>query len=137
MYFWNEEDDWVCYKTKMCSSSKKDDFVDYPKYRKAKEEYNLNVKVINAMFIKPVDEKLLTGLVENNYNILVMEDGIVHGGLYSMVLEKLNQLGYSKKVERLGFDDKFIEQGTVPELYAANGITKESIKKIVDELNNR
>ena len=104
---------------------------------KAKEEYNLNVKVINALFVKPVDEKLLTGLVENNYNILVMEDGIVHGGLYSMVLEKLNQLGYSKKVERLGFDDKYIEQGTVPELYAANGITKESIKKIVDELNNR
>ena len=104
---------------------------------KAKEEYNLNVKVINALFIKPVDEKLLTGLVENNYNILVMEDGIIHGGLYSMVLEKLNELGYSKKVERLGFDDKYIEQGTVPELYAANGITKESIKKIVEELNNR
>ena len=93
--------------------------------------------MINALFVKPVDEKLLTGLVENNYNILVMEDGIVHGGLYSMVLEKLNQLGYSKKVERLGFDDKYIEQGTVPELYAANGITKESIKIIVDELNNR
>ena len=104
---------------------------------KAKEEYNLDVKIINALFVKPVDEKLLKGLVDNNYNILVMEDGIIHGGLYTMVLEKLNELGYSKRVERLGFDDKFIEQGTVPELYAANGITNESIKKIVDELNNR
>jgi 1-deoxy-D-xylulose-5-phosphate synthase len=104
---------------------------------KAKEEYNLNVKIINAIFVKPVDVKMLEGLVKNNYNILVMEDGIIHGGLYSMVLEKLNELGYDKKVERLGFDDKFIEQGDVPKLYSVNGISNESIKKIVDELNNR
>ena len=104
---------------------------------KAKEEYNLDVKIINATFIKPVDSKLLKGLVDNNYNILVMEDGIIHGGLYSMTLEKLNEYGYNKKVERLGFDDKFIEQGTVPELYKANNMSLEDIKNIVEELNNR
>ena len=104
---------------------------------KAKEEYNLDVKIINAIFIKPVDSKLIKGLVDNNYNILVMEDGIIHGGLYSMTLEKLNEYGYNKKVERLGFDDKFIEQGTVPELYKANGMSLEDIRDIVNELNSR
>ena len=104
---------------------------------KAKEEYNLDVKIINAIFVKPVDSKLIKGLVDNNYNILIMEDGIIHGGLYSMTLEKLNEYGYDKKVERLGFDDKFIEQGTVSELYKANGMSLEDIRDIVNELNSR
>ena len=104
---------------------------------KAKDEYNLDVKIINAIFVKPVDSKMIKGLVDSNYNILVMEDGIIHGGLYSMTLEKLNEYGYTKKVERLGFDDKFIEQGTVPELYKANGMSIEDIKDIVNELNSR
>ena len=101
----------------------------------ADDIYNLDTKVINATFVKPVDEKMLEKLVKDDYNIITMEDGVLNGGLYSMVLAKLNELGYTKKVIPLGFDDKFVEQGTVDELYKDNNITKENIKKIVEELN--
>ena len=101
----------------------------------ADDIYNLDTKVINATFVKPVDEKMLEKLVKDDYNIITMEDGVLNGGLYSMVLAKLNKLGYTKKVIPLGFDDKFVEQGTIDELYKDNNITKENIKKIVEELN--
>ncbi len=100
---------------------------------KAKEEYNLDAKVINAMFVKPVDKKMLAKLVKDDYNIVTMEDGLLNGGLYSMVLAELNKLGYKKQVVPIGFDDKYIEQGTISELYKANNITIEEIKKIIDK----
>ena len=100
------------------------------------EEYNLDAKIINATFIKPVDEKMLEKLVKDNYNIITMEDGVLNGGLYTMVLSKLNELGYTKRVVPFGFKDKFIEQGTPDELYKHNNITKEDIKKVIDEFNN-
>ena len=34
----------------------------------------------------------------------------------------------------MGFDDKFIEQGTVEELYDQEGLTIEKIKENVEEL---
>jgi 1-deoxy-D-xylulose-5-phosphate synthase len=100
---------------------------------KAKEEYNLDAKVINAMFVKPVDTKMLSKLVKEDYNIITMEDGVLNGGLYSMVLSELNKLGYKKEVIPIGFDDKFIEQGSIDELYKANDITIEKIKNIIDK----
>ena len=100
------------------------------------EEYNLNAKIINATFVKPVDEKMLEKLVKDDYNIITIEDGVLNGGLYSMVLSKLNELGYTKRVVPFGFDDKFIEQGTPDELFKNNHITKEDIKKVIDEFNS-
>ena len=100
---------------------------------KAKEEYNLDVKVINATFVKPIDKKMISKLAKDNYNIITMEDGILNGGLYTMVLAELNKLGYKKKVVPIGFDDIFVEQGSIDELYKANKITIQEIKKIIDK----
>lgn len=46
-----------------------------------------------------------------------------------MVSSKLMELNYKGKVMSLGFNDKFIEQGTPEELYKKENITKEEIRK--------
>ena len=100
----------------------------------ANEEYKLNAKVINATFIKPLDEKMLDKLIEEKYNVLTIEDNVLNGGLGSQISFYLLNHGFNGKLLSMGFDDKFIEQGTVNELYEQEGLTKEKIKENVIKL---
>ncbi|MGH4138031.1 1-deoxy-D-xylulose-5-phosphate synthase [Clostridium sp.] len=91
--------------------------------------------VINACFIKPIDEVLIKELVDKNYSIVTIEDNVIHGGLGSMVLEYVNSLNGNTKVITLGFKDEFVPHGTVDILYKlykldADGIF-ESVLKLV------
>ncbi len=101
---------------------------------KANKEYKLNAKVINATFIKPLDEKLLDKLIKDNYNIVTIEDNILIGGLGSQISSYLLRNNFKGKIITMGFDDKFIEQGSVDELYNQEGLTIEKIKENVEKL---
>ena len=100
----------------------------------ANKEYKLNARIINATFIKPLDEELLNELIKKKYNILTIEDNVLNGGLGSLISFYLIQNGFKGKFKSMGFDDKFIEQGTVEELYNQEGLTIEKIKENVEEL---
>lgn len=100
----------------------------------ANEEYKLNAKVINATFIKPLDTKLLDKLIEEKYNIVTIEDNVLIGGLGSQISNYLLNNDFKGKIINMGFDDKFIEQGTVKELYEQEGLTIEKIKENVMKL---
>lgn len=97
----------------------------------AKEKYNLDVTIVNALFIKPLDEKLLLKEIKNKNNILTIEDNVLNGGLGSQISFFLAKNKYTGRIISMGFDDKFIEQGNVEELYKQEGITLESIKENV------
>ena len=100
----------------------------------ANKKYKLNAKVINATFIKPLDEELLLKLIEDNYNILTIEDNILNGGLGSMITCFLAKNNYKGRIISMGFDDKFVEQGSIEELYNQEGLTIEKIKENVELL---
>ena len=93
------------------------------------EAEGVNCTIINALFIKPLDEKLLEELAKENYNIITIEDNIQNGGFGSMVLESLNRKNYKGKIKLLAFNDKFIKQGDVNLFYKENGLDPESIAK--------
>lgn len=101
---------------------------------RAKEEYKLDSMIVNALFIKPLDEEFLKKIVNEKYNVLTIEDGIIKGGLGSEINRTLNKLGFKGKIEILGFDDKFIEQGTIDELFNQENITTKNIKNIIESL---
>lgn len=100
----------------------------------ANKEYKLNARIINATFIKPLDEELLNELIKKKYNILTIEDNVLYGGLGSLISFYLIQNGFKGKMKSMGFDDKFIEQGTIEELYNQEGLTIENIKEEVELL---
>ena len=102
----------------------------------AKEKYNLDVTIINAQFIKPLDEKLLLKLINEKYNILTIEDNVLNGGLASLIILFLIKNNYTNKIITMGFDDKFIEQGSTEELFNQEHITLEEIKNNIKKLSN-
>ena len=100
----------------------------------ANKKYNLNATIINATFIKPLDEKYLLKLIKNNYNILTIEDNVLNGGLGSMITMFLVNNNFCGKIKCMGYNDKYIEQGSIEELYQQENITIEKIKENVSKL---
>lgn len=98
------------------------------------EEMNLNIAHYDMRFLKPLDSKLLQEVGEQFKTIVTVEDGVREGGMGSAVLEWMADHGYTPRIVRLGLSDKFVEHGTVEQLYEACGINKDAIKKVIHQI---
>lgn len=98
------------------------------------KEKGVNCKVINATFIKPLDNELLDNLIEEKCKIVTVEDNIKHGGLGSLILEYVKSRGSKEDVSILAYDDKFITQGNVEDIYMENGLDEIGISDTVLKL---
>ncbi|MGN1386693.1 MAG: 1-deoxy-D-xylulose-5-phosphate synthase [Bacillus sp. (in: firmicutes)] len=99
----------------------------------ALEKQGISVKVINARFIKPLDEQMLHSLMQQKMPILTLEEAMLEGGFGSAVLEFAHDHNYHTAViDRMGIPDKFIEHGSVNKLLEEIHLTTEDvITKIV------
>lgn len=98
-----------------------------------------SVEVINARFLKPMDESLLHRLA-NRFSLLVtVEENMIQGGFGSAVLEKLQAMKATGiRVRCLGIPDRFIEQGSPKKIRNLYGLDTEGIfKALLEELNAR
>jgi len=92
----------------------------------------IDAAVINARFIKPVDESLIISLANKYHNIITVEEGVLAGGFGSAVLETLERNSLSDvKVKRIGLPDKFIEHGSIKELHNIYGLDAPGIAQDV------
>ncbi len=87
----------------------------------------VNVSVVNARFIKPLDSVLLAQLCAQNIPIMTVEEAVLAGGFGSAVLEYINDNGYTVTLERMGIPDEFIEHGDVGKLLAEIGMTAQHL----------
>ena len=92
----------------------------------------LDIAVINARWVKPIDAEMMTRLLEVQPFIVTVEEGTVVGGFGSALLELANEQGLdARKVVRLGIPDRFVQHGERHELLAEVGIDLEGIKRAV------
>ena len=91
-------------------------------------DFGISVAVVNARFVKPLDEELIVPLAERIGRIITIEDGVLMGGFGSAVLEALAHRGIQGvQVRRLGIPDQFIEHGDVKTLYSLCGCDEEAV----------
>ncbi len=89
---------------------------------------NISLTVVNARFIKPLDRELICSLVRGCGRLFTIEENVLQGGFGSAVLELLEEEQiFNVPVTRLGFPDKYIEQGEQSELRALHGLDAEGI----------
>ncbi|MDQ0175129.1 1-deoxy-D-xylulose-5-phosphate synthase [Bacillus chungangensis] len=99
------------------------------------EKLGISVKVINARFLKPLDEDMLQQIIEATMPILTVEEAVLQGGFGSAVLEYASKHHYYHPViDRLGIPDTFIEHGKVEKLLEDIGLTTEGIVKRVQAI---
>ena len=94
----------------------------------------ISVGVINARFIKPIDDSLVSMISEARH-VLVIEENASMGGFGSAVLELLNDKRVDTiKLRRIGLPDKFIEHGDADLLRHIYGIDADTILKAAMDL---
>ena len=92
---------------------------------------NLNARVVDMRFIKPIDLKLLEE-INNIYKLIVtLEDNVIAGGAGSAVNEQLLKLNSSSKILNLGLPDEFIEHGDQEQQKILNGLDGEGVEKSI------
>ncbi|MFV9510783.1 1-deoxy-D-xylulose-5-phosphate synthase [Tepidibacillus sp. LV47] len=97
-------------------------------------EIGIEPMVINARFIKPLDEELLLQLADKGMDILTVEEGVLKGGFGSSILEFYSEHQKEMHVKMMGIPDRFIEQGSIPELRKLAGLTADHIAEQVKNM---
>jgi len=102
------------------------------------KEKGINVRVINARFVKPLDEKLLCDTVKSLKRIITVEENVLMGGFGSAVLELLEEKGIRDAiVKRLGVKDEFVEHASQSELRKIHGIDEEGIMEAAQRMMDK
>lgn len=96
---------------------------------RAEEEKGVSIAHYDLRFLKPLDEALLEEAGRRFSRIVTVEDGVRAGGMGSAVLEFMEGHGYHPRLTRIGVPDRFVEHGSVPELYSLCGMDEDSICK--------
>ena len=97
----------------------------------------INVKVVNARFIKPLDVAMLHELMQDGNPILTIEETVLQGGFGSAVLEFAFDHKYRHvAIDRIGIPDQFIEHGNVDQLLNEINVTAEEAVKRIELLLN-
>jgi len=92
------------------------------------EERGIYPTVINARFIKPLDKDTILGKIRTSKAVVTLEDNVLIAGFGSSVLELINSEGMKDiRVKNYGFPDKFIEHGTIDEIFKRYKLDAESI----------
>lgn len=99
------------------------------------QKQGVSVKVVNARFIKPLDEAMLESVFNTGMPVLTVEEAVLAGGFGSAVLEFAGDRGFSDRIiRRIGIPDRFVEHGSVKELWQEIGLTKDRLIREVRQI---
>lgn len=95
----------------------------------------IHLEVVNARFIKPMDESMLHSIFGRKVPIITLEEAVLQGGFGSGVLEfaEVNEY-YGAVIHRLGIPDQFIEHGDVAELMDEIHLNSDEVVRITKKL---
>ncbi|MDF2938179.1 MAG: 1-deoxy-D-xylulose-5-phosphate synthase [Paenibacillaceae bacterium] len=90
--------------------------------------HGISLRVVNARFIKPMDQAMLLALAAEHLPVITLEEGVRLGGFGSGVLEFYADHDiYGLPVKNLAIPDYFVEHGSIKEQRAEVGLTAESV----------
>lgn len=102
------------------------------------KDEGLDVGVINARFIKPLDrETILRAVSESNF-VVTVEESTLQGGFGSAVLEAANSAGLrTDHIRRLGLPDAYVEHAERSEQLHDLGLDVDGIVRTVLDVADR
>ncbi len=110
-------------------------FTDCVEAAERLSEDGLDVGVVNARFVKPLDTAAIAQVVREAPFVITVEEGALMGGFGSAVLEAANEAGVNtSRIRRLGVPDAFVEHGGRAELMADLGLNVEGMVRACHEM---
>ena len=98
------------------------------------EKEGIDVEVINARFLKPLDKETIKKSITKTKNVITIEDGTIINGLATAIKEliideKLEDIN----IKSYAYPDEFIRHGGVEELEKIYKVDEKSIVKEIEE----
>jgi len=91
------------------------------------EADGISAAVINARFVKPIDDVLITDIAKSVELVVTVEENSVKGGFGSEVVRTLAEADVSAPVRVMGIPDEFVEHAPRSELLKDLGLSAEGI----------
>ena len=108
---------------------------DVTRILKLVNDNNLDLTVINARFIRPLDQELLDKIYSTNLPVLLIEQVIKRGSLGSLILEDANAKGKNINLKHIAINsDQYIIQASYEDLLKEYHLDNDSILKELKEL---
>ncbi|MGL6009801.1 MAG: transketolase C-terminal domain-containing protein, partial [Culicoidibacterales bacterium] len=94
----------------------------------------ISIQVINARFIKPMDETMLHTIFASKQPIMTLEEGSKIGGFGSGICEFAAEHEYKNNIHVFGITDHYHPQGDTTSLLAESGMSDEIIIAKIKEM---
>lgn len=99
--------------------------------RELLKELGYSCTVVNARFVKPIDEQMLDYLAKDHQLVVTLEENVRSGGFGEKVVEYYNDIRSDVHVMQVALPDDYIEHGNVDLLKEEACIDAECIFKMI------
>ena len=101
--------------------------------KQLKERMDMDAALVNARFVKPIDEELLRSFVDTYELVVTLEENVKDGGFGERVLAFAEEEDLPFGVEIIALPDRFIPHGSVSYQMKQVGFTPEDICGRIEE----
>lgn len=101
--------------------------------KQLKERMDMDAALVNARFVKPIDEELLRSFADTYELVVTLEENVKDGGFGERVLAFAEEEGLPFGVEIIALPDRFIPHGSVSYQMKQVGFTPEDICGRIEE----
>ena len=104
------------------------------KIAKKLQDKGINAEVINARFLKPLDEQTIKKSIKKNKKVITIEDGTIINGLGTAIKELIVDNHMEDiEIKAYAYPDMFIQHGSVEELEKIYHLDEEDIVEDVQQ----
>jgi 1-deoxy-D-xylulose-5-phosphate synthase len=96
-----------------------------------------NFSIINARFIKPMDNQMLDYCGKHYKNVITLEENSYMGGFGQMAANYLIRNSFSGIIKSLAIPDEFVTHGNRKQLLKEIGLDTDSIAKVILDINKK
>lgn len=102
--------------------------------KKAYQKTNYQATLINARFIKPMDEEMLHEIMKSKRPILIYEEASNTGSLYPNILKFMAKHGYHNPVKEMSITDQVVEHGHYQDMLTKYHMDEQAIIETIEAL---
>ncbi|WP_027437554.1 1-deoxy-D-xylulose-5-phosphate synthase [Lachnospira multipara] len=93
-----------------------------------------NVTLVNARFVKPIDEKLILELNNDHDLVVTLEENVASGGYGRAVCQMINDTRLDLACLEIALPDDYIEHGSVDILLKEAGMDEDSVEERIESV---
>ena len=105
--------------------------------RELLKEQKIPCSIVNARFVKPIDQEVLAEAAKDHHLFVTMEENVASGGYGEKVRASIDRQELPAKLLTVTIPDTYVEHGNVDLLKKELGLDAESIARKIMSVENR